>query len=333
MRALIELFLILSLLVCSSAEAQTDLSGIWQGKMEVDQSQKLTIHFIITKLADGSYKVVLNSPDTGAIKDVPASAVSFKDGKLNLEVESLSGSYSGVVVKNTITGEWSQPGGAFPLVLTPYTKPDQASTKPLLGEWVGKLKVTEDLSYNIVFRYETTKNGKYAAFLDSPDQGAKGIPVTDVLLEGKQVSFKVPAIQGEYAGEFSGKSITGSWKQPGFEGALDLAKGKFQAPVAKIEISAEDMKELLGKWVGKVGPLTLVVRFEQNAAGKNAIFIDSPDQGASGIPVSEAALVDDTLSLTVAAVGGKYSGKLSGNKIDGAWTQLGKDTPLLLTKE
>ncbi len=333
MRNLAKLFLILSLFAGSSAIAQTDPSGVWEGKLDLDQNQRLTIHFHITKEAAGSYKAVLNSPDAGAIKDVPATAVSFKDGKLNLEVESLSGSYSGVLDKKTITGEWSQPGGIFPLVLTPYKEPDQASTKPLLGEWVGKLKVTEDLSYNIVFRYETTKDGKYAAFLDSPDQGAKGIPVTNVVLDGKEVTFKVPAVQGEYTGELSGKSIAGSWKQPGFEGTLDLARGKFQAPAAKIEISAEDMKQLLGKWTGKVGPLSLVVRFEQNADGSKAIFIDSPDQGASGIPVMEATLVDGTLSLTVTAVGGKYSGKLSGNKIDGTWTQLGNDTPLLLTKE
>lgn len=209
----------------------------------------------------------------------------------------------------------------------------QTDQKSLLGEWVGKLKINEAMSLTIVFRYEIDKDGKYAAFLDSPDQAAKGIPASDVLIDGKQVSFKVPAVQGEYTGQLAGDNISGTWKQPTFEGALVLTKGKYQAPENQVDISADTMKLLLGRWLGKVGPLSIVLRFEQNAAGKPIILLDSPDQGARGIPVAKAALKDGTLSLNVTAVGGEYSGKLSGNTIDGTWTQLGNSTPLFLTKE
>ena len=209
----------------------------------------------------------------------------------------------------------------------------QTDQKALLGEWVGQIKMTEAASLNIVFRYEVDKDGKYSAFLDSPDQGAKGIPVADVVFDGKQVSFKVPAVQGEYSGQLANETITGTWKQGGMGTTLAFKKGKYQAPANQVDISADEMKLLLGRWRGTVGPLSVIVRFEKNAEGNSVVLLDSPDQGARGIPVTKAALKDGTLSLKVSAVGGEYSGKLSGSKIDGTWTQLGNSTPLLLTKE
>jgi hypothetical protein len=209
----------------------------------------------------------------------------------------------------------------------------QTDQKALLGEWVGKIKITETASLNIVFRYEVDKDGKYSAFLDSPDQGAKGIPVADVVFDGKQVSFKVPAVQGEYAGQLGNDTITGTWKQGGMGTALAFTKGTYQAPANQVDLSADAMKLLLGRWMGKVGPLSVVVRFEQNADGNAVVLLDSPDQGARGIPVTKAALKDGTLSLSISAVGGEYTGKFNGNTIDGTWTQLGNSTPLNLTKD
>jgi serine-type D-Ala-D-Ala carboxypeptidase/endopeptidase len=209
----------------------------------------------------------------------------------------------------------------------------QTDQKLLLGEWVGKIQPAADISINVVFRYELDKDGKYVAFLDSPDQGAKGIPIADLVFDGKQLSFKVPAVQAEYSGQLAGESISGTFKQLGRETALNFTKGKFVAAANQLDIPAEAMNTLLGRWTGKIGPLSIVFRFEQNAEGKPTIFLDSPDQGASGIPITKASLKDNTLSLGVPAIGGEFSGKLSGNIIDGTWTQMGNRTPLILTKE
>ena len=93
------------------------------------------------------------------------------------------------------------------------------------------------------------------------------------------------------------------------------------------------MQQLLGRWTGKIANLTIVLRFEKNAAGKFAVLMDSPDQKAMGIPVSSATLTKDKPLLKVAAIFGEYNATLNGNKIDGTWTQGGKPTPLVLTKE
>jgi hypothetical protein len=333
MKIYAKLFLIFGLLLCSNAVAQSDLAGTWQGKLAIDPNTKLTIHFILTKKADGSYAAVLNSPDTGGIKNVAASAVKYAGDKLSIDVATLSGSYSGTVAKGTITGEWKQQGSTFPLVLTPYKKPDVSSLKPLLGEWVSKLKVTEGMIITVVFHFEYAKDGKFVSTFDQPDQGAKGLEISDVVLEGNQVSFKIPVASGEYKGTLVKNTIAGIYKVSGRELAMDLVKGKYQAPTAQIDLSADAMKLLLGRWTGKIGPLTMVFRFERNATGQSAVLIDVPEQKAVGLAVGKATLIDDTLSLDVPAVFGKYVGKLSGDKIDGTWSQNKQDIPLSLIKE
>jgi hypothetical protein len=98
-----------------------------------------------------------------------------------------------------------------------------------------------------------------------------------------------------------------------------------------VDIPAETMKKLLGRWNGKISVLSVVFRFERNARGKDVILIDIPEQSVKGMPVLKASLVDGNLLLKVA--GAEYRGKLSDNKIDGVFKSQGQDIPLPLTKE
>ncbi len=250
MKTLVRIILILSFLFCGSLFAQTDLTGTWQGKLAIDPKTTMAIQFILTKQADGSYKAVVNSPESGAIKNVPASAVKLAGGKLTIDVASLSGSYAGTVGKGTITGEWKQPGSTLPLVLTPYKKPAAGSFKPLLGEWSGKLTVPGITSLAIIFRFEMAKDGTMAAFMDVPDQNARGIVASDVKLDADQVSLRIPTAGIEYNGQLSATNIKGTFKQSGASFELNLAKGKYQVP--GIDMPAEDMNKLLGQWAGRV---------------------------------------------------------------------------------
>ena len=333
MKTYTKFFLIIGLFCVCNAFAQTDIAGTWQGKLAIDQNTQMNIHFILAKKADGSYSAVLNSPDTGGIKNVEATAVKYSGNKLDIEVASLSGSYSGTVAKGAITGEWRQQGSTFPLVLTPYTKPSASTLKPLLGEWVSKLKVTEEMTITVVFHFEATKDGKFKATFDQPEQGAMGLEISDLALEGNQVSFKIPIASGDYKGTLNNNSIKGVYKVSGRELEMNLAREKYKAPLSQIELDADAMRQLEGRWAGNLGPLSVVFRFERNAAGKPIIFLDSPDQKAMGIPVTQANLVDATLTIEVPAVMGKYNGKLNDDKVDGTWTQMGKPIPLVLTRQ
>ncbi len=335
MKTCIKLVLIFSLLFCGKAVAQTDLAGTWQGKLSPNATDKMTIQFIITKEASGSYKAVLNSPDFGGPKKEPAKNVQFKDGKLTLEVPTLNGSYSGTLAKGVITGEWRQQGSNLPLVLTRYQAPTAASLKPLQGSWVGKASPAPNVTLTVVLRFQTSKEGKFTGFLDIPDQGAKDLPLTDIVLEKGQVSFKIPAVKGDYTGKLSASGITGSVKQAGQaqETKLDLVKGTYVPPPPVVNIPPEAVKQLLGRWTGQVANIPIVIRFEKSAAGKIVVLMDSPTQNAKDIPASSTTFADGKLSMKVARVFGEYVGTLNGNKIDGTWTQGGNKLPLALTKE
>jgi hypothetical protein len=99
-----------------AAPAAADLVGIWQGKLAVDPKNSLTIQFTFAKDAKGAYTAVLNSPDNGGIKNTPATGVTFDGSNVKLQVAALSGSYAGTLKDGKINGQWTQPGGALPLV-------------------------------------------------------------------------------------------------------------------------------------------------------------------------------------------------------------------------
>ncbi len=58
-------------------------------------------------------------------------------------------------------------------------------------------------------------HGALSGTLDSPDQGASGIACADFHLEGRNFSFRVPAIEGRWKGTVSddGSALTGIWNQ------------------------------------------------------------------------------------------------------------------------
>ena len=92
---------------------------------------------------------------------------------------------------------------------------------------------------------------------------------------------------------------------------------------------------LEGSWSGKlkVGAmsLTLVLHLEQ-AEGYVKASLDSPDQGAKGIPTSKEYLSDDSVALKIESIGATYRAKLKDGKLDGTFSQSGMTFPLELTK-
>ena len=93
---------------------------------------------------------------------------------------------------------------------------------------------------------------------------------------------------------------------------------------------------LLGSWSGKLNvgavSLTLVLHLEQTD-GYVTASLDSPDQGAKGIPAYKEYLSDDSLALKVQQIGMTYRARLKNDKLEGTFTQNGMSLPLVMTKE
>jgi hypothetical protein len=102
----------------------------------------------------------------------------------------------------------------------------------LVGSWRGGLEVGGGASLTIVFNISQDAGGAFTGTMDSPDQGAVGIPLTSVSIEGSSVIFSIQAVQGTYTGTLSdeGDQISGTWSQGPASLPLSLVKGDALPP-------------------------------------------------------------------------------------------------------
>ena len=111
------------------------------------------------------------------------------------------------------------------IVLTSFvfTQSSFPSDKNILGTWLGTLKI-QTMELRIVFHIQTDSTGVMKATLDSPDQGAKGIPVDNVSTRLDTVILTINAVGGSYEGiaQPGDSTITGTWKQGGLALPLDI---------------------------------------------------------------------------------------------------------------
>lgn len=230
------LMFLLVLVAGSQAQAQDDISGVWAGTLQVAPDTRISVHFTLSR-ENGQWQAVLNSPDMGAIKNVPASSVRFDGTALDIEVASLSGSYAGRLVGGSFAGEWRQPGGNIPMALTPYSAAvlsDEAAST-LLGSWIGKL-VAPGISFTIMIAFSRNEAGEVVgtltnvdagtivAFIDSPNQGAAGLVVTSASLVGGKLDLALSVPPASYSGTLSDDVIDGSWIQNGGRNPLQLKR-------------------------------------------------------------------------------------------------------------
>ena len=102
-----------------------------------------------------------------------------------------------------------------------------------------------------------------------------------------------------------------------------------------LPVQAQSPSAVVGSWQGQLEAggmeLRVVFHIEQDADSLTATM-DSPDQGATGIPIEAAHVHGDTLTLDVPAINGGYTGTLmDAETIEGTWTQSGQSFPLTLT--
>jgi pimeloyl-ACP methyl ester carboxylesterase len=100
----------------------------------------------------------------------------------------------------------------------------QNNGEKLTGIWEGKLAI-QGVQLRIVFNLEM-KDGKLTGTLDSPDQGAKGIPVTDITFNGDSLTLKVASVNGYFTGvpDADYQKIPGKWFQGGMSLPLELKR-------------------------------------------------------------------------------------------------------------
>ena len=111
------------------------------------------------------------------------------------------------------------------LMLTNSLSAQSITTKTTLpGAWFGRISADGN-DLRIVFHLKLIEKDSLTATLDSPDQGAKDIPVGQVILDKKKLVIQAPGLNGEYNGTITGDStMEGTWSQNGADFPLNLKK-------------------------------------------------------------------------------------------------------------
>ncbi len=107
--------------------------------------------------------------------------------------------------------------------------------------------------------------------------------------------------------------------------------------VASLAVAQTPSSPAAGAWEGTLDAMGTKLRMgvavtvEPN--GRLNATMDSPDQGAFGMPLGDVTFADRVLRFTLAAAKGRFEGRLNdaGTEIAGTWTQ-GMSLPLVLKK-
>jgi len=216
--------------------------------------------------------------------------------------------------------------GLLVLGVMPLSAQMQVGT--VAGDYLGTLG-----SLHLKLHLKVGVGGGLEGSIDSPDQGAKGIPCADIHVDGRSLSFSVPAVHGMWKGTVSadGTTLTGVWDQGGPQ-PLVFTRDTF--------VAATKPSRVDGIWFGtlKAGDNSLrtQIHLKSDAQGKEYCAFDSLDQHAMGIECSNVVLSGDDFSFDLLPVKGHYAAKLSGdgNTLTGTWSQGGgQPLPLVFTRQ
>ena len=328
------LLLMILTMIATFAYSQ-DIAGDWQGTLNTGMGElRLVLH--ITKAADGSLTATLDSVDQGA-NGIPVKSATLKASKLNLDVTAVQGTYEGSVAADgkSISGTWTQ-GKPLPLEFKRPTAPIKTEHKPakpsdIDGAWMGTLD-TGMSKLRVVFHITNTEDGLMAT-MDSPDQGAKGIPTSSVSRAGATLKIEAKGIGGVFEGTIGAdlSSIEGKWTQGGGTMPLVLKRVKDQAEVEHKPVKPSDID---GAWLGTLdtGMIKLRVVFHiVNTDEGLSATLDSLDQGLNGMATTSVMRDGASLKIEVKNIAGVFAGKIAPDlsSIDGTWTQ-GSAMPLVL---
>jgi len=220
------LFAIVAAMFPPFGRAQAQIAGDWQGILSVEGNQlHITLHIVAEK--DGTLSATADDPDQGQM-GTKASAVSFKDSKVNIAFDVFNGVYSGTLSADgaQITGTWTQ-GQPVELNFTRVSaQAAPAAATAVDGTWLGSID-TGALKLRIAFKIATSGDG-LTAQLQSPDQSPVWLPVSSITRKESDLNLSLPALGIVYSGKIAAdlNSIDGTFTQGGSALPLSLKRIK-----------------------------------------------------------------------------------------------------------
>ena len=224
-------FLLSALLSTGLASAQQEPSpeGRWEGRIETP-GRPLEVIVDLVHGGGGEWRGEIDIPVQRA-KDFRLANVKVDGLQVSFSMQGVPGnpSFRGKLSKNgeNISGDFSQGSAHLPFTLkrsggSPDVPAEPASTlipdgvpgEGLEGIWLGVLH-PGSLNLQLLFKISKAGDGTLTGTVDSIDQGAEGLKISGIRVDGDSVRLKLKEPIADFEGTISedGSQITGEWRQ------------------------------------------------------------------------------------------------------------------------
>jgi len=207
------------------------------------------------------------------------------------------------------------------LLMTMLTPSESAGVTPIVGDWHGNIDSPAG-PMTVIVTLDETAGVLTAGFQIPAEAPGVSIPTSELEFDGKTLEFRIPRASARYSGRFDPETrrIEGTFHQ-GIEMTLNLQPG---LPPAATVINGLD-----GHWTGTLERngtrLRLALNIRTSNAGTTAT-LDSPDLGATGLPVTDLARAGARVEFKVPVASVHYSATLDDDSTSmcGDWLRPGQ---------
>ena len=216
---------------------------------------------------------------------------------------------------------------------------DPAANLPAVSHWEGAITLP-GTALGIMIDLEKREQVWHGS-IDIPVQGLRGYALDDLTIEGNQARFSLPNIPGdpEFSGTIAptGTSISGTFNQSGQAFPFKLTQMEKTAVKGATPSKGIPGEGVEGVWQGSIKVNAFELRLLFNIKRENDSWtgtMDSLDQNASGIPISEVQVEENVVTLKLKSIGGAFQGEVNeaGSEINGEWKQGGQGRPLKILR-
>ncbi|RPI28393.1 MAG: hypothetical protein EHM61_05250 [Acidobacteria bacterium] len=206
--------------------AQTNPVGHWEGAIN---APGLDLGIVVDiKQDQNGLAGTMDIPAQG-LKGSALGNLKLQGQEISFDLPAAPGppSFKGTISAdgNSIEGTMTQGAAAIPFKLRRFTEAEvaelakkaaqEAARKPE-SVWEGTLTAGPS-SFHLVLNVFKQDDGTLTGKMDSPDQGAKDLPVPSVTLSDTKLSLKMPAINASFEGTLNEakNEAAGDWSQMG----------------------------------------------------------------------------------------------------------------------
>ncbi|HWR35025.1 MAG TPA: hypothetical protein VN622_04025 [Clostridia bacterium] len=212
------------------------------------------------------------------------------------------------------------------------------SIDEVLGDWEGSMKLHGE-RMKVVLHIVRDKDSVRVT-VDSPDQSQYGVEGMRFAYYNARLRFDMPKLGAIYEGRipWGPTRMEGIFSQGSDSASLTLFKLGSPADAGASPDVPVVTGEFLGDWEGLLDigqrKLRFVLHVRRGAGGTRATA-DSPDQDTFGIAVPELSNTEKAFRFSIPEINAKFEGTIDGfaSTIRGTFTQNGKPTPLMLSKQ